>query len=216
MADTDQKPPNIKVVLLGDSGVGKTCLITRYISETFDQNTASTNGASYASKVVTYDKLGKTITLDIWDTAGQEKYKALTKFFYKDAAIAILVYDITIRDSFENVKNYWYQQIKENGEKNIVLGIAGNKSDLYEQEDVPENEAREFAQSIGAIYSLTSAKMNTGVDALFLDAGNKYLDPSFQQRVNQEKEENKEEQGQKITLNKNEVKKEKKKKGGFC
>ena len=216
MADSEKKAPNVKVVLLGDSGVGKTCLITRYISETFEQNTASTNGASYASKKVNYDKLKKTITLDIWDTAGQEKYKALTKFFYKDAAIAILVYDITQKDSFESIKSYWYEQVKENGEKTVVLGIVGNKSDLYEQEEVPENDAREFAQSIGAIFALTSAKMNTGVDALFEDAGNKYLDPSFQQKVMQEQEANKEEKGQKITLNQEEVKKEKKKKGGFC
>ena len=216
MADSEKKAPNVKVVLLGDSGVGKTCLITRYISETFEQNTASTNGASYASKKVNYDKLKKTITLDIWDTAGQEKYKALTKFFYKDAAIAILVYDITQKDSFESIKSYWYEQVKENGEKTVVLGIVGNKSDLYEQEEVPENEARQFAQSIGAIFALTSAKMNTGVDALFEDAGNKYLDPSFQQKVMQEQEANKEEKGQKITLNQDEVKKEKKKKGGFC
>ncbi len=216
MADSEKKAPNVKVVLLGDSGVGKTCLITRYISETFEQNTASTNGASYASKNVNYDKLKKTITLDIWDTAGQEKYKALTKFFYKDAAIAILVYDITQKDSFESIKSYWYEQVKENGEKTVVLGIVGNKSDLYEQEEVPENEARQFAQSIGAIFALTSAKMNTGVDALFEDAGNKYLDPSFQQKVMQEQEANKEEKGQKITLNQEEVKKEKKKKGGFC
>lgn len=216
MADSEKKAPNVKVVLLGDSGVGKTCLITRYISETFEQNTASTNGASYASKNVNYDKLKKTITLDIWDTAGQEKYKALTKFFYKDAAIAILVYDITQKQSFESIKSYWYEQVKENGEKTVVLGIVGNKSDLYEQEEVPENEARQFAQSIGAIFALTSAKMNTGVDALFEDAGNKYLDPSFQQKVMQEQEANKEEKGQKITLNQEEVKKEKKKKGGFC
>jgi small GTP-binding protein len=216
MADSEKKAPNVKVVLLGDSGVGKTCLITRYISETFEQNTASTNGASYASKKVNYDKLKKTITLDIWDTAGQEKYKALTKFFYKDAAIAILVYDITQKNSFESIKSYWYEQVKENGEKTVVLGIVGNKSDLYEQEEVPENDAREFAQSIGAIFALTSAKMNTGVDALFEDAGNKYLDPSFQQKVMQEQEANKEEKGQKITLNQEEVKKEKKKKGGFC
>ena len=216
MADSEKKAPNVKVVLLGDSGVGKTCLITRYISETFEQNTASTNGASYASKNVNYDKLKKTITLDIWDTAGQEKYKALTKFFYKDAAIAILVYDITQKQSFESIKSYWYEQVKENGEKTVVLGIVGNKSDLYEQEEVSENDAREFAQSIGAIFALTSAKMNTGVDALFEDAGNKYLDPSFQQKVMQEQEANKEEKGQKITLNQEEVKKEKKKKGGFC
>jgi small GTP-binding protein len=204
-----------KVVLLGDSGVGKTCIISRYISGTFDSNSASTNGASYASKNITYEKLGgKSLLLDIWDTAGQEKYKALTKFFYKDAAVAILVYDITLRQSFDNIKDYWYEQIKENGDKNIVLGIAGNKCDLYEEEAVPEAEAREFAASVGAIFSLTSAQNNTGINELFADAGNKYLDPNFQQKVQGEKEE-KEEGRQKITIEKSDEKKERKKKS-FC
>jgi small GTP-binding protein len=217
MAESDSKGTNCKVVLLGDSGVGKTCIISRYISGTLDAQSASTNGASYASKNVNYENLGKSLTLDIWDTAGQEKYKALTKFFYKDAAVAILVYDITVRESFEHLKDYWYQQIKNNGDKNIVLGIAGNKSDLFEDEDVPEQEAREFANSIGAIFGLTSAKSNAGVDKLFLDAGNKYLDPSFQQLITKAQKDKEEEQGKKITLDKKENQKEvKKKKGGLC
>jgi small GTP-binding protein len=219
MTDNDpSKPPNCKVVLLGDSGVGKTCIISRYISGNFDPNSASTNGASYASKNVTFENSGKSLMLDIWDTAGQEKYKALTKFFYKDAAVAILVYDITLRQSFDNLKEYWYKQVQENGERNVVLAIAGNKSDLYETEAVPEEEAKEYANSIGALFALTSAKSNTGVDKLFLDVGNKYLDPSFQQRKDEEKKENQQEQNApKITLDKKEVvKTEKKKKGGFC
>lgn len=183
MASQGAKAPGCKVVLLGDSGVGKTCIISRYISGTFDGNSASTNGASYASKIVKYEHLNKSLSLDIWDTAGQEKYKALTKFFYKDAAVAILVYDITRKETFDNIKDYWYTQLQQNGEKNIVLGVVGNKCDLYEQEAVPENEAREFADKIGAIFELTSAQNNTGINELFLDAGNKYLDPSFQQKI---------------------------------
>ena len=189
MASQGPKVPGCKVVLLGDSGVGKTCIISRYISGTFEANSASTNGASYASKIVKYDNLGKTLPLDIWDTAGQEKYKALTKFFYKDAAVAILVYDITRKESFDSLKNYWLSQLQQNGGKNIVLGVAGNKCDLYEQEAVPENEAREFAESIGAIFSLTSAQNNTGINELFFCVGNKYLDPSFQQEKSKTEEE---------------------------
>jgi small GTP-binding protein len=215
----EKKFPQCKVVLLGDSGVGKTCIISRYISGSFDSNSASTNGASYASKKVEYKDINKTLILDIWDTAGQEKYKSLTKFFYKDAAVAILVYDISLKQSFENVKNYWYQQIQENGDKNMVLGIAGNKCDLYEEEAVPEAEAREFASSIGAIFGLTSAQNNTGINELFQDAGKKYLDPNFQQKLEVEKEEKQVDEGEKVqrlTLEKAEVKKEKKKKSGFC
>ena len=215
----EKKFPQCKVVLLGDSGVGKTCIISRYISGSFDSNSASTNGASYASKKVEYKDINKTLILDIWDTAGQEKYKSLTKFFYKDAAVAILVYDISLKQSFENVKNYWYQQIQENGDKNMVLGIAGNKCDLYEEEAVPEAEAREFASSIGAIFGLTSAQNNTGINELFQDVGKKYLDPNFQQKLEVEKEEKQIDVGEKVqrlTLEKAEVKKEKKKKSGFC
>ena len=219
MTEDGPKVPGCKVVLLGDSGVGKTCIISRYISGSFDSNSASTNGASYASKKVEYKDINKTLILDIWDTAGQEKYKSLTKFFYKDAAVAILVYDISLKQSFENVKNYWYQQIQENGDKNMVLGIAGNKCDLYEEEAVPEAEAREFASSIGAIFGLTSAQNNTGINELFQDAGKKYLDPNFQQKLEVEKEEKQIDEGEKVqrlTLEKAEVKKEKKKKSGFC
>ena len=210
--------PQCKVVLLGDSGVGKTCIISRYISGQFDENSATTNGASYASKQVDYANLKKSVILDIWDTAGQEKYKSLTKFFYKDAAVAILVYDITRKESYENIKNYWYQQIQENGDKNLVLGIVGNKSDLYEVEAVSEPEAREFAKNIGAIFGLTSAQNNTGINELFSDVGNKFLDPSFQQKLKGEDAEKKGDNAPTITLDKNEVKEEekKKKKGGFC
>ena len=209
--------PQCKVVLIGDSGVGKTCIISRYISGQFDENSASTNGASYTSKQVDYESLKKSVMLDIWDTAGQEKYKSLTKFFYKDAAVAVLVYDITSKESFDNLKKYWYQQIQENGDKNLILGVAGNKCDLYETEAVNESDAREFAKSIGAIFGLTSAQNNTGINELFTDIGNRFLDPNFQQKKKEENEENKGQEGSgKITLDKNEVKNEKKKKGGFC
>ena len=213
------KVPGCKVVLIGESGVGKTCIISRYISGTFDSNVTSTNGASYCSKNVKYENLGKNLLLDIWDTAGQEKYKSLTKFFYKDAAVAILVYDITRRESFDSIRDYWYGQVQENGSKNIVLGIAGNKCDLYENEAVPEQEAREFADKIGAIFELTSAQNNTGINELFQNVGNKYLDPNFQQKLKiDENEKGEEGKAEKVVLNANEAKngEKKKKKGGFC
>ena len=173
------------------------------------------NGASYASKKVDYPHLGKSLVLDIWDTAGQEKYKSLTKFFYKDAAMIILVYDITRKESYDNLKNYWYKEIQEHGEKDIVLGIAGNKSDLYDNEAVPEKEAREFAKSINAIYALTSAQNNSGVNKLFEDIGHKYLDPNFQEKVNVARRDI----TPSISIDKKDVivnNEEKKKKKGFC
>ena len=175
---SQKKPPSCKVVLVGDSGVGKTCIISRYISGAFNQNSPSTNGASYASKLITFEDINKTISLDIWDTAGQEKYKSLTKFFYKDAAVAILVYDVTSKSSFESMKSFWYGQIQDFGSKNIILGVAGNKCDMYEKEEVNENEGREFAESIGAFFEITSAKNNTGINELFDSASKKFVYPN--------------------------------------
>ena len=212
----DSKVPGCKVVLLGDSGVGKTCIISRYISGTFDENSATTNGASYCSKNVNYEKLGKNLLLDIWDTAGQEKYKALTKFFYKDAAVCILVYDITRKETFDNLKNFWYSQLKENSGSNVVLGVAGNKCDLYESEEVKESEARLFAEEIGAIFELTSAQNNTGINELFFEVGNKYLDPNFKPSKDEDNPDGKNDKN-KIVLKKDDVKKENKKtKRSFC
>ena len=169
-----------KVVLLGESGVGKTCIITRYINNTFDDNGMSTTGASYVGKSMSFDEYGgKSIKFDIWDTAGQEKYRALTKIFYKDASIAILVYDITRKESFDELKNYWYNQIKDYAPKNTIVAIAANKSDLFEKEQVPESEARAFAKEIGAIFRLTSAYTAAGIEDLFRAIGSKYLDPNY-------------------------------------
>ena len=173
------KVPGCKVVLLGDSGVGKTCIISRYIQGTFEKNCTSTNGASYCSKNVKFENFGKNLLLDIWDTAGQEKYKSLTKFFYKDAAVAILVYDITRKDSFENLKNYWHKQLLENGEKNVVLGVAGNKCDLYENEAVSEKEGQDYGHSINAYFKLVSAKNNISIDEFFNSMVEKFVESNF-------------------------------------
>ena len=120
MCDEDDETQTCKVVLLGESGVGKTCIIARFINNTFEENLISTTGASYAGKTMTFDEYdGKSIRFEIWDTAGQEKYRSLTKIFYKDATAAILVYDITRKESYEEIQKYWYNQIKDHAPKNI-------------------------------------------------------------------------------------------------
>ena len=162
-----------KVVLLGESGVGKTSIITRYINDTFEENTMSTTGASYGGKTLTLNN-GKTIKLEIWDTAGQEKYRALAKIFYKDAGIAVLVYDITRRESFEEIKKYWFNQIKEHGAKGVIIGIAGNKHDLFDREEVKTNEGENFAKEIDAVFKVTSASSSDGIEELFRELANKY------------------------------------------
>ena len=109
-----------KVVLLGETFVGKTSIINRLINNTFETDVAPTKGASFGKKTMKIDEFEeKNIQYSIWDTAGQEKYRSLSKIFYKESTIAILVYDITNKKSFSEIKKYWYKQIIENGPKNV-------------------------------------------------------------------------------------------------
>ena len=156
-----------KVVLVGDTGVGKTCIIQRYVNNNYVEGGESTVASTYTYKVLNYPKLNKSISFDIWDTAGQELYRALAKNFYLNASIGILVYDIRRKSSFESIQNYWYEQLKESGEENMIIGIAGNKCDLFGEEDVDEEEVKKFAKSIGAVFKLTSCKECIGIDELF-------------------------------------------------
>ena len=171
----------VKITLLGSPGVGKTCIIKRYTEGEFDENKQSTSGASYSQKTL---ELGdKKIKIDLWDTAGQEKYRSLGRQFYKDAFIVCLVYDITSLETFTDLQNKWYNDLKAFGEKYKVIAVVGNKSDCFEKEEVKENEARQYAQSIGAIFMLTSAKINSNIDILFNTLIKKYLGPEFKEKV---------------------------------
>ena len=165
-----------KVVLVGDSGVGKTCIIQRYVNNNYNENTESTSASTYTYKVVDYKQFNKSISFDIWDTAGQELYRALAKNFYLNASIGILVYDVRRKESFESIKDYWYEQLKVSGEENMVFGVAGNKCDLFQEEQVSEDEGKKFAKSIGAVFHLTSCKESIGIDELFEECGKKYLE----------------------------------------
>ena len=165
-----------KVVLVGDTGVGKTCIIQRYVNNDYSDTNESTVASTYTYKVVQYPEYKKSISFDIWDTAGQELYRAVAKNFYLNASIGIFVYDIRRKQSFESIKNYWYDQLKESGEENMILGIAGNKCDLFQEEEVTEEDGKNFAKSIGAVFKLTSCKENIGVDELFQECGKKYLE----------------------------------------
>ena len=196
----------IKLVFVGDTEVGKSCLITRFIKGVFETNLKETTKANYVSKIIEIPEIRESITFDIWDTNGREKFKSMAKIFYQGAKMAILVYDITRKESYDSVKNWWYKDIKEHGDPDIVIGIAGNKSDRYEDEEVPEQEAREFAESIGAVFSLTSAQNNSGIDELFKDMGKKYLCPNSSTIESDiQKPEQKEESNQKIKFGEKDV-----------
>ena len=119
MAEPEEGALACKVVLIGESGVGKTSIIARYTTNTFKSELAMTSAASFVTKKIIMEDENKSIIYDIWDTAGQEKYRTLTKMFYKYAAICILVYDITRKSSFDELKNYWIKEIKENAQPDV-------------------------------------------------------------------------------------------------
>ena len=176
--DTETEYATCKVVLLGEAGVGKTSIISRYVSNTFSEVLMSTTGASFATKKVELDDEHK-IKFQIWDTAGQERFRSLAKIFYQNAAVAVLVYDITRRDSFEKLKEFWIKELKENAPSDIILAIAANKSDLYENEVVSLKEGKDLSQEINAIFKSTSAMLSHGVEDLFKLIAEKFINPSL-------------------------------------
>ena len=179
MEDKNQIP-SFKITLVGESGVGKTSIISRFINKEFDPDIMASIGPSYASKELEYEDLENIkIKLHVWDTAGEEKYRSVGKIFYKDSDAVILVYDSTDKRSFEELKKYWYQQLKEHSKENIVIAIAANKCDLLELEQVEVEEAKAYAKEIGAIFKLTSAFTGNGISDLFKLIGYKLLDPNY-------------------------------------
>ena len=122
MEDEHQKALPCKIILVGDSAVGKTCIIKRFTENSFDENEITSSNASNTKKFVSFKEYNnQEILFNVWDTVGQEKYRGLTKLFYHDAKAAILVYDITNADTFKSVKEYWYNQIKNFGEKDVSM-----------------------------------------------------------------------------------------------
>ena len=163
-----------KVVLVGETHTGKTAIIQRIVNDRFEDNYESTMVASTLSTQVDLED-GRKVKFEIWDTAGQEKYRSINKIFYKDASIVIMVYDITKRNTYEEIKNYWYNQIVTMCNKNPIIAIVGNKSDLYIREEVKEKEAKEYAKEIGAVFQLTSCLRSEGIRELMQAIGLKAL-----------------------------------------
>ena len=188
---------SIKVVLLGESGVGKTSIITRFIENKFKEDIMASISSNFVSKKIDLGN-NKSIKFDIWDTAGQEKYRALAKIFYQDSKIVILVYDITNKNSFNELKNYWYEKVKENSSSDVIFAIAGNKCDLYEKEEVEKTEGEKFAKEIGAIFHETSALNSNGINELFTEIAMKFASPNVSSE-NKSVENNKEDK-HKLTL----------------
>jgi len=165
-----RNPVQVKVVLLGNSGVGKSSIVLRFVADNFKTDAEATIGASYMGRMLQFDD--KMVKFNIWDTAGQERYHSLAKMYYRDANAAIMVYDVTSPESFQGLKR-WHAELQEFGPKDIIIAIAGNKEDLVEAEAVPQQEALQYSQSIGAIFKKTSAKTSYGVEQLFREIATK-------------------------------------------
>ena len=145
-----------KIIWIGDSGVGKTCLLTKALNNFFDQELKSTLGFEYYN--ITINIKNKKILLQTWDTCGQESFKCLVNMFYKRVKLAILVYSIDNRESFEGI-NFWLNEVRINSDENIKLILIGNKNDLDNKREVSYEEGKQFSDSNGFhFFTETSAK----------------------------------------------------------
>ncbi|XP_052178260.1 ras-related protein Rab11D [Diospyros lotus] len=158
-----------KLVLIGDSGVGKSNLLSRFTKNEFNLESKSTIGVEFATKSLTID--GKVIKAQIWDTAGQERYRAITSAYYRGAVGALLVYDVTRRPTFENVGR-WLKELRDHTDPNIVVMLIGNKSDLRHLVAVPTDDGKALAERESLYFMETSALEATNVDNAFTEVLN--------------------------------------------
>lgn len=154
-----------KIVLLGDSGVGKSNLVFRFTKNEFNKDSKSTIGVEFATKTVQIED-NKLVKAQIWDTAGQERYRSIASSYYRGAVGALLVYDVTDRNSFNHVP-MWLKEVEENAEKDCLIMLVGNKMDLNDQRTVFVRDGRSFARKNGLAFIETSALDATGVDTAF-------------------------------------------------
>ena len=177
----------IKMILLGEAGCGKTSIISRYTLDKFDSNYFTTYSSTFLTKIFEYK--GKKYNINIWDTVGQEKFRSLTKIFIKGTKICLFVYDITNKHSFEEI-NFWLEQAKQIADKDVVFGMAGNKNDLIGKQQVNDKDAIKFAEDNNIIFGQTSAAKNkSSVDSLLDKLIIKYLEnsnPSLAEGNNEE------------------------------
>ena len=180
----NQDSIHCKTILVGDSGVGKTTIIGRYINK-YNPNEKATIGASFTNKSEKVD--GKDIIFEIWDTAGQERFRSINSIFYQYAYICKMVYDITNKTSFDSLKEYWYDAVKKDASENIIFHVAGNKIDLFEDEQVERNDVKEYCDSIDSDYSFISATENTYIDDLFQKIGKKFINSDIFKNISKNK-----------------------------
>ncbi|CAB1112428.1 unnamed protein product [Ectocarpus sp. CCAP 1310/34] len=163
---------HFKLVLLGDTAVGKSCLVVRFVRDEFFEYQEPTIGAAFLTQKVQLDDA--TVKFEIWDTAGQERYRSLAPMYYRGAAAAIVVYDVTnkARESFNGAKS-WVKELQRRGDPNVIIALAGNKADLEHRRQVQSEEARLYAEDNGLIHMETSAKSAQNVKSIFVEIAQK-------------------------------------------
>ena len=163
----------VKFIIIGDKTVGKSCIINQFIEKQFINEYIPTIGSDKIMKEIEIE--GKILNLEIWDTVGQEQYSAVNKIFIKNAQIALIVYDITNRKSFENLNN-WYNLIFEiNKDSNVIVGVTANKTDLYENQVVDSEEGKNFADEKKISFFETSAKDYESIENVFIQLSKFYI-----------------------------------------
>ncbi len=163
----------VKVILVGDSNVGKTAIIKQYINYSFEEDLCATLAAFKSRKEININE--NTLNLELWDTSGSQSYRAVNKIYMRNIDIALLIYDVTNRISFEEL-NYWIQEVKEiNNYRKVLFVVIGNKCDLYEERVIEEEEGKKFANNNNALFFETSAKDYDSVENAFFRICEKYL-----------------------------------------
>ncbi|KAJ2607234.1 GTP-binding protein of the rab/ypt [Coemansia sp. RSA 1804] len=171
-----KKRHTYKLVLLGESAVGKSSIVTRFARNEFNQYNESTIGAAFMTKDVTLDE-SSTATLRIWDTAGQERYKSLAPMYYRNAEGAVVVYDITQADSFRKAQS-WINELQRQNDTKTVIALVGNKVDLGDtKRTVSKDEGARYAAQVNALFFETSAQTGDGIQELFVQLAKKIPPP---------------------------------------
>jgi len=159
-----------KYIIIGDTGVGKSCLLLQFTDKRFQPVHDLTIGVEFGARMITIDN--RSIKLQIWDTAGQESFRSITRSYYRGAAGALLVYDITRRETFNHLTR-WLEEARQNANSNMVIMLIGNKSDLDHRRQVSQEEGEKFAKDHGLIFLETSAKTAANVEEAFIQTAGK-------------------------------------------